>query len=144
MAPPAWILSIPIGFGSTFSLRFVSLLLQIKSGVPMKNAQGRDQPLSKEVAMKDTDGYARRAFLAHCNSWEAMILWTSSVAVAKIMDVEESTMNSAAMVWMGARFVYAPAYIFIKNDKASYFRSAMFMVGTVSAFSLMVAAVKKA
>lgn len=56
MAPPLWLLSIPVGFSICFFARVLSLVLQIKSGVPLKNELGRAQAESKDVAMKDTDG----------------------------------------------------------------------------------------
>lgn len=56
MAPALWVLSIPAGFVLCFSARLISLVLQIRSGVPLKNDYPRGQPESKEVAMKDTDG----------------------------------------------------------------------------------------
>lgn len=60
MSPPLWLVSIPVGFAYTFFPRVLSLVLQIYSGVPLKNAFPREQPESKEVAMKDTDGYVAR------------------------------------------------------------------------------------
>lgn len=59
MAPPAWALSVPVGFVWTFAQRIMSLVLQTMYGVPLNIAQGREQPMSKEVAMKDTDGWVR-------------------------------------------------------------------------------------
>lgn len=53
---PIWALSIPAGFALTLGMRFLSLGLQIKSGVPLKNVSPREQLESKELAMKDTDG----------------------------------------------------------------------------------------
>lgn len=61
MSPPLWLISIPVGFAYTFFPRLLSLVLQIKSGVPLQNAFPREQPESKEVAMKDTDGYVTKA-----------------------------------------------------------------------------------
>ena len=56
MAPAVWALSLPAGFFLCFFARIFSLVMQIKSGVPLKNESPRAQPESKEVAMKDTDG----------------------------------------------------------------------------------------
>lgn len=51
-----WAWSIPAGFALTLGMRFLSLGLQIKSGVPLKNVLPREQPGSKEVATQDLDG----------------------------------------------------------------------------------------
>lgn len=56
MNAPTWLLSIPLGFAWTLFMRVLSVVLQEKSGVPLLNQLGREQALSKEVAMKDTNG----------------------------------------------------------------------------------------
>lgn len=125
---PLWLLSIPAGFALCFSARVLSLVLQINSGVPLKNEFPRAQLNSKEVAMKDTDGCVRRAFAAHQNSWEAMTLWVSAVLMAKVMGVDEEDMNRSACGFLLARAVYIPAYTFIGTHTPSYFRTAVFTV----------------
>lgn len=47
----------------------------------------------------------RRAYAAHQNSWEAMILWSAAVMLAKVTGVDTDTMNASAAVWLAARFV---------------------------------------
>ncbi|CAM9270922.1 unnamed protein product, partial [Pylaiella littoralis] len=105
MTPPLYALSIPAGFGLCLAMRFVSLGLQLYAGVPLKNESPRGQPDSKEVTMKDTDGYIRRTYAAHQNSWEAMILWTAAVLMAKAFGVDDGLMNTTAKVWMISRVV---------------------------------------
>lgn len=123
-----WLLSIPAGFALCFSARVLSLVLQINSGVPLKNEFPRAQLHGKEVATKDIDGYVRRSFAAHQNSWEAIILWVSAVLMAKVMGVDEEDMNRSAYAFLLARAVYIPAYTFIRTHKASHFRTAVFTV----------------
>lgn len=125
---PMWLLSIPPGFALCFSARVLSLVLQINSGVPLKNEFPRAQLESKEVIMKDTDGCVRRAFAAHQNSWEAMILWVSAVLMAKVMGVDEQDMNWSACGFLLARAVYIPSYTFIGTHTPSFFRTAVFTV----------------
>ena len=127
-AAPVWLLSIPAGFALTFSARVLSLLLQINSGVPLKNEFPRAQLDSKDVAMKDTYGYVRRAYAAHQNSWEAMILWVSAVLMANAMGVDEQELDRSAKAWLVARAIYIPAYTLIGSHKAGFFRTAVFSV----------------
>lgn len=47
--------------------------------------------------------YVRRCNAAHQNSWEAMMMWVSAVCVAKIVGVEERTMNTLATRFLAAR-----------------------------------------
>lgn len=133
---PFWVLSIPAGFALCFSARVLSLLLQINSGVPLKNEFPRAQPDSKEVAMRDTHGYVRRAYAAHQNSWEAMILWVSAVLVANAMGVDVETIDNSAKAWLVCRAVYIPAYTFIESHNASFFRTAVFSVSFLAFSSL--------
>lgn len=56
MSPPLWALSVPIGSILVFVPRVASLVLQIKSGAPLKNSNPREHVGSKEVAAKDTHG----------------------------------------------------------------------------------------
>ncbi len=129
MAPaPFWVISIPAGFALCFSARVLSLLLQINSGVPLKNEFPRAQLESKDVAMKDTHGYVRRAYAAHQNSWEAMILWVSAVLVASAMGVDVETIDNSAKAWLVCRAIYIPAYTCIKTHTGGFFRTAVFSV----------------
>ncbi|CAM9139141.1 unnamed protein product [Scytosiphon promiscuus] len=144
MSPPLWALSLPIGCMYIFVPRVVSLVLQIKSGAPLQNSRPREHAESKEVAAKDTHGYVRRAYASHQNSWEAMILWSTAVVLAKVTGVEESRMNTTAAVWLAARFIYVPAYVLIKSNTTAYFRSVVFMVGMTSSLNLMWHAALKA
>eukprot|EP00752_Nemacystus_decipiens_P009277 g8288.t1 len=141
---PMWLLSIPAGFALCFSARVLSLVLQINSGVPLKNEFPRAQLESKEVIMKDTDGRVRRAFAAHLNSWEAMILWVSAVLMAKVMGVDEEDMNWSACGFLLLRAVYIPAYTFIGTHTTSFFRTAVFTAGMFLSFRLMFKAVQQA
>lgn len=137
MAPALWALSLPAGFFLCFFARLFSLTLQVKCGVPLKNEYPRAQPGSKEVAMKDTDGYVRRSYAAHQNTWEALILWVAAVLFAKIMGVDEDQMNCTAAVWLTCRVIYFLAYTFITTHKVSFFRTAVFSVGMASSFHLL-------
>eukprot|EP00903_Cladosiphon_okamuranus_P011770 g11064.t1 len=116
----------------------------INSGVPLKNEFPRAQLSSKAVEMKDTAGCVRRAFAAHQNSWEAMILWVSAVLTAKVMGVAEEDMNWSACGFLLARTVYIPAYTFIGTHATSFFRTATFTVGMFVSFRLLIKACQQA
>ncbi|CAM9270382.1 unnamed protein product [Pylaiella littoralis] len=137
MSPPLWALSLPVGTVFIFVPRVTSLALQIMSGAPLRNSSPREHVGSKEVAAKDTHGYVRRAYAAHQNSWEAMILWSAAVMLAKVTGVDTDTMNASAAVWLAARFVYTPAYILITSNNAAYFRTFVFVIGTTASMRLM-------
>lgn len=141
---PMWLISIPAGFALCFSARVLSLLLQTTSGVPLKNEFPRAQLDSKEVATKDVDGYVRRSYAAHQNSWEAMILWVSAVLTAKVMGVDEEDMNRSACAFLLLRAVYIPCYTFIKTHTTSFFRTAIFSVGMFLSFRLLFKAIQAA
>lgn len=49
--------------------------------------------------------YVRRAYAAHKNSFESMILWSSSVLLAKATGVSVDRMNLSAGIWLAARVV---------------------------------------
>eukprot|EP00752_Nemacystus_decipiens_P010954 g9735.t1 len=125
-------------------MRFVSVGLQLSAGVPLRNEAPRGQADSKEVAMKDTGGYIKRTYAAHQNSWEAMILWTSAVLMGKAFGVDEAQMNTSATMWLVSRVVYVAAYSLISTYKASFFRSAWWMVGVGASLHLMVLAALRA
>lgn len=69
------------------------------------SARGIFLSLSTQRTFFFLASYVRRSYAAHQNSWEAMILWTAAVMVAKAMDVDEDKMNCSAAVWMCARAV---------------------------------------
>ncbi|CAM9868327.1 unnamed protein product [Ectocarpus fasciculatus] len=144
MSPPLWALSLPIGTAFIFVPRFVSLALQIMSGAPLRNSNPRENAESSDVAAKDTHGYVRRAYAAHQNTWEAMILWSAAVLLAKSTGVDVDVMNNTAAVWLAARFVYTPAYILIKSNTKAFFRTFVFMIGTSCSMRLMWQAALKA
>ncbi|CBN74015.1 conserved unknown protein [Ectocarpus siliculosus] len=144
MSPPLWALSLPTGTVFVFVPRVISWALQVKSGVPLSNVNPREQVESKDVAAKDTHGYVRRAYAAHQNSWEAMILWSVAVLFAKSTGVDAGVMNKNAAVWLAARFVYTPAYVMIRSNTKAFFRTFIFMIGTSCSMRLMWQAALKA
>eukprot|EP00903_Cladosiphon_okamuranus_P010502 g9933.t1 len=137
MSPPLWALSLPIGGVLVFVPRVASLVLQIKSGAPLQNSNPRAHVESDDVAAKDKGGYVRRAYAAHQNSFESMILWSAAVMLASTRGVSTSRMNLNAGVWLAARVVYIPSYILIKSNKKAFFRTGVFTVGMAATFNLM-------
>ena len=47
--------------------------------------------------------YIARAYSAHQNGWEAMILWVAAVLLAAVMEVDEDKMSAVAAVWLISR-----------------------------------------
>lgn len=138
MSPPVWFLSLPLGFINTLYPRFVAALLAARI-VTLDNVNPRDQLQGSELAMKDTDGYVRRALGAHNNGWESMILWTSAVLSARVVGVSSTTLNATAAVWLASRILYNPTYILGKTQGLSFARTGFFAVSLGCCFALFIA-----
>lgn len=78
------------------------------------------------------EGAGARAAAAQSNAWEALALFTAAVLVNHLNGGDPGTSATLAMVWVGARVVHGPAYIF---DVAPV-RSGVWLVGMVCAISL--------
>lgn len=49
--------------------------------------------------------YIARAYSAHQNGWEAMIVWVAAVLLAAVMQVDEDKMSAVAAVWLISRIM---------------------------------------
>lgn len=54
---PLWIMGVPLGYINTLYPRIYAHNLTVKFGIKVDNTRPREQLGSKEVAMKDSDGY---------------------------------------------------------------------------------------
>jgi uncharacterized MAPEG superfamily protein len=73
-------------------------------------------------------GAGARALAAQQNAWEALAVFTASLAAAFFAEVEPEALAVPALIFVGARIAHAACYL---SDLASA-RSGSFFVGTVA------------
>ena len=97
---------------------------------PKKAAGPRDNP----IVLTGTTGRLQRAMNNH---FEALILFTIAVLVTQLS--EQNTAYSAACAWvyLGARVLYVPAYVF----GLAPWRSVIWLVGLLATVAMLTAAI---
>jgi len=97
---------------------------------PKKAAGPRDNP----IVLTGTAGRLQRAMNNH---FEALILFTIAVLVTQAS--EQNTAYSAACAWvyLGARVLYVPAYVF----GLAPWRSVIWLVGLLATFAMLTTAI---
>lgn len=81
-------------------------------------------------------GYAGRAQRALTNHFEGLVLFTIAVLVVTLSDQSSPLTRVAAWIYLGARVVYVPAYLFGWAPG----RSLIWFVGFFATLTLLVAA----
>ncbi|KAI9291852.1 hypothetical protein K502DRAFT_326090 [Neoconidiobolus thromboides FSU 785] len=121
-----------------FSVCFILFLIWFLCLVPVRKAQkdaesGHDNNNPREQ-YKTLPGTAQRALYAHNNLNEGFVWFGFSILANKVGGGNEIAAAVLALIYLFARLVYVPAYIF---DKASI-RSAAFLIGFLANFGLFI------
>lgn len=108
---------------------FIAFLLNLMSKGPLAFAMSRriggydnKHPRDQEAAL---EGWGRRAFAAHLNGFEAFPAFAAAVLVAHIAGADPLWSSRLAVIFVLARALYLPLYIF----NLDILRSMVWMVG---------------
>ncbi|WWC89081.1 uncharacterized protein L201_003999 [Kwoniella dendrophila CBS 6074] len=88
-------------------------------------------------------GRIKRAIAAENNTHTNLPLFAAALVAANAAHVDVGSLHFHASVWIISRIAYTFAYIYIENRKASAIRSALFGVGVLSCFALIIKAANK-
>jgi uncharacterized MAPEG superfamily protein len=89
-----------------------------------KYAKGFDNHAPRDW-LQQQDGYRKRAYAAHLNTFEAFPFFAAGVVIATFLHASPGLIDGLAIIFIVARFAYVWAYI---ADKATL-RSLVWMVG---------------
>jgi uncharacterized MAPEG superfamily protein len=78
------------------------------------------------------DGYRKRAYAAHQNSFEAFPFFAAAVFAAKWGQAPQATVDALAILFVAARLAYVAAYV---GDRPT-FRSIVWIVGWVATLAI--------
>ena len=92
-------------------------------------ASSRDKP-------RQLTGMAGRSQRALTNHFEGLTLFTVAVTVVTLASQSTTLTQNAAWLYLAARVVYIPAYLFGWNP----WRSAIWFVGFLATFTMLIAA----
>lgn len=118
-----------------FYCLFAMLLLAFLTKVPVAVAQakvggGRYNNRDPRSQQAQLSGWAKRALLAHQNTFEAIILFTPGVLISHFAPASaQQTAAVLALVHLGARLIYPVLYI----ADVHLMRSLVWGIGFVSA-----------
>jgi len=108
---------------------FIAFLLNLLSKGPLALAMSRrprgydnKHPRDQEATL---EGWGRRAFAAHHNGFEAFPAFAAAVLIAQISGADAVWSARLALVFVVARTLYLPLYIF----NLDILRSTVWMVG---------------
>lgn len=105
-----------------------SVLAQMQVG-PRYAASPRDKP-------RELKGYAGRAQRALGNHFEGLILFTIAVLVVVLGEASSGVTEAAAWVYLAARLLYVPAYLF----GWAPWRSLIWFIGLLATVLMLLAA----
>ncbi|WWC69948.1 uncharacterized protein I206_103892 [Kwoniella pini CBS 10737] len=88
-------------------------------------------------------GRIKRAIAAENNTHTNLPLFAAALVAANAAHVDTSSLHFYAGLWLISRIAYTFAYIFIEDRKKSAIRSALFGVGVLSVFALVIKAANK-
>ncbi|WRT66613.1 uncharacterized protein IL334_003572 [Kwoniella shivajii] len=88
-------------------------------------------------------GRIKRANAAQNNTHVNLPLFAASLVAANAAHVDSSSLHLYSAIWVLSRIAYTLAYIFIEDRKKSAIRSALFGVGVISCFALIIKAAQK-
>jgi uncharacterized MAPEG superfamily protein len=115
---------------------FIAFLLNLFSKGPVALAMSRlpggydnNHPRDQEASLQS---WGRRAFAAHLNGFEAFPAFAAAVLVAQIGGADPVWSARLAVVFVVARVLYLPLYIF----DLDLLRSAVWMVGLAATCGL--------
>ena len=91
---------------------------------------GKADNNNPRVQAAQLTGTGARAVAAQQNAWEALAVFTASLAAAFFAGVEPASLATPALLFVAARIAHAACYL---NDLASA-RSSSFLVGTLMCF----------
>lgn len=97
---------------------------------------GRGYALSPRDKPREIIGVAGRAQRALNNHFEGLILFSIAVFVTVTSDQSTQTTAACAWVYLGARILYVPAYLF----GLSPWRSLIWAVGLAATVTMLIAA----
>jgi uncharacterized MAPEG superfamily protein len=80
-------------------------------------------------------GWRARANAAQLNGFEAFPLFAAAVVVAHLTGAPQARVDLLALVFVGARIAYLPAYL----ADLAWLRSALWFVGIASAVAIFIA-----
>lgn len=106
------------------------------AGVAMNRDAGPVYNVSPRDAEPDFSRLTGRLRRAVDNHFEAMALFTVAVVVVTLSGAASGFTAACAWIYLAARIVYVPAYAF----GWSPWRSAIYMIGFLATFAMIVAA----
>lgn len=103
----------------------------------------RDPRASTQAAM---DGSEQGKFIArlqgaHQNGLESFPQWAAAVILAQVAGVDNTTLNAATTVYLGARLAYTYVYATNTTRTKAMLRSTLWMIGVGATVWLMTAAI---
>lgn len=99
-----------------------------KWGSDLDNHQPRDWAASLE-------GYRRRAYAAHYNSYEAFPFFAAAVFAARLGEAPQPTVDLLALAFITARIIYTGAYV----ADAATLRSVVWIIGWACSIAIFTA-----
>jgi len=114
-------------------LQFAQVLLY---AIPANLQLGPRYALSPRDAARTPTGFAGRAQRAMNNHFENLILFSLAVLVVTASETASSFTATCAWVYLGARIVYIPSYLFGWVP----WRSLFFAVGWFATLAMLIAA----
>jgi uncharacterized MAPEG superfamily protein len=96
-----------------------------------------ERNLIPRIVSEEFTGARQRAYWAHLNALEAIVPFAAAVMIAQSLNVQQETVNSLALTFVGFRIAHALAYI----SNRGVLRTVMFAGGFICIVALFVAAI---